>query len=239
MTAPRESVTRSATKAISWRVLATLTTFGLVYLLTGKIQAALSVSFLEVILKMLLYFFHERLWQRFDFGKKQVQPAVLWLTGLSGSGKTTIGTLLNKELTKRGFQSQWLDGDVTREFLPRTGFSKKDRDENVLRTGFMARTLEQNGIFVVATYISPYREARQKVRDMCTRYIEIYVATPLEECERRDVKGLYAKARQGLVKQFTGIDDPYEAPISPEITVDTLKESPDQAVARILAHLEI
>lgn len=233
-----ESVTRSVTKSLSWRVIASLTTFLLVFLLTGKIEAALSISALEIILKMLLYFFHERLWQRIGFGRKNTTPAVIWFTGLSGSGKSTIGKQVAEALRKQGHQVEWLDGDLTREFFPQTGFSKEERDAHVLRSGFLARTLEKNGVFVVASYISPYRDTREQVRRMCQRFIEIHVSTPLEECERRDVKGLYAKARRGQIKQFTGIDDPYEAPDRAEITVNTLTESTEQAVRRILISLE-
>lgn len=233
----RESALRSAVKAASWRVLATLATFSLVYLWTGKLEIALSVSSLEVFLKIILYFFHERVWLRIKFGQKTTKPAVLWFTGLSGSGKTTIGKALKKKLEAQQLPVEWLDGDVTREFLPQTGFSRADRDAHVIRTGFIARTLEKNGLFVVATYISPYREAREKVRSMCARFIEIHVATPLEECERRDVKGLYAKAREGKIKQFTGIDDPYEPPEKPDLIIDTQAESAEEASDRIIKFL--
>lgn len=236
MSGQRESLKRSAFKSFSWRILATLATFVLVFLFTGSLKMALSISAAEICLKVLLYFFHERFWLRVPT-RKQVKPAVLWFTGLSGSGKTTIGKLLVERLRAKGHKVQWLDGDVTREFLPKTGFSKAERDAHVVRTGFIARCLEENGIFVVATYIAPYAEARQKVRDMCQQFEEIYVATPLEECERRDVKGLYAKARQGKIQQFTGIDDPYEIPKNPSITIDTLVETPNQAVDRILSHM--
>lgn len=138
-----ESVTRSVTKSLSWRVIASLTTFLLVFLLTGKIEAALSISALEIILKMLLYFFHERLWQRIGFGRKNTTPAVIWFTGLSGSGKSTIGKQVAEALRKQGHQVEWLDGDLTREFFPQTGFSKEERDAHVLRSGFLARTLEK------------------------------------------------------------------------------------------------
>jgi len=235
----RESALRSAVKATSWRILATLATFTLVYVWTGKLETAFSVSFLEVFLKLLLYYFHERAWLRINFGQKTTKPAVLWFTGLSGSGKTTIGKALKEKLEAHGLPVEWLDGDITREFLPQTGFSKEARNAHVIRTGFIARTLEKNGLFVVATYISPYREAREKVRSMCTRFVEIHIATPLEECERRDVKGLYAKARKGEIKQFTGIDDPYEAPENPDLVIDTSKESVDAACERIIKFLAV
>ena len=235
----RESAWRSAVKATSWRVLATLATFSLVFIWTGHLQTALSVGMLEVVLKLLLYYLHERAWLRIKFGQKTTKPAVLWFTGLSGSGKTTIGKALKDKLEALGLPVEWLDGDVTRDFLPQTGFSKEERNAHVIRTGFIARTLEKNGLFVVATYISPYRDAREKVRAMCSRFVEIHVATPLEECERRDVKGLYAKAREGKISQFTGIDDPYETPEHSDLVIDTMEESAEEASKRIIKFLAL
>ncbi|CAM2069765.1 Adenylyl-sulfate kinase [Sulfidibacter corallicola] len=230
----QESWSRSAIKSFSWRALATLTTVTLVYLLTEKVELAMAAGTLEMSIKMVLYFVHERAWDRVNFGKKALPSGVIWLTGLSGSGKTTIAEALAKEMRRQGFRVDWLDGDVTRNILPQTGFSKKERDAHVLKAGFIAKTLENNGIFAIASYISPYRETRDRVRAMCRNFIEVHVATPLDTCEERDVKGLYAKARRGEIRQFTGIDDPYEAPKQPEMVVDTRRESVDQAVTRIL-----
>ena len=163
---------------------------------------------------------------------------VLWFTGLSGSGKSTIATRVNRELERRGVPVEYIDGDALREVFPNTGFTRAEREEHLRRTGYMASRLAAHGITVVASLVSPYRESREFIRRLCRDFIEIYVATPLDECERRDVKGLYARARRGEIRNFTGIDDPYEVPERPELTLDTRVLSVDQCVSRVLERLE-
>ena len=164
----------------------------------------------------------------------------LWFTGLSGSGKSTITTHLVKELRKRGSKLEVLDGDVVRENLSKgLGFSKEDRDTNIRRIAFVANLLSRNGVPVITAAISPYREIRDEARQMMDgRFIEIYVKASVEACEERDVKGLYAKARSGEIKEFTGVSDPYEEPLSPEITVETEKQTPEESARQILDFLE-
>jgi adenylylsulfate kinase len=162
---------------------------------------------------------------------------VLWFTGLSGSGKSTIATRVHETLDRRGVDVEYIDGDALREVFPNTGFSRAEREEHLRRTGYLASRLAAHGVTVVASFVSPYRESREFIRRLCPGFVEIYVATPLEECERRDVKGLYARARRGEIRNFTGIDDPYEAPERPELTLDTRALSVDQAVAEVLAHV--
>jgi adenylylsulfate kinase len=166
------------------------------------------------------------------------QPAVVWLTGLSGSGKSTLAQGLLERLSARGLRVEALDGDILRRAAPQTGFSKEDRDQHIRAAGRMASELEKSGAIVIASFISPYAGAREFVRGLCSHFIEVYVSTPLAECERRDIKGLYAKARRGEIKNFTGIDDPYEPPTSPELTIDTSRESEEQSLSRILRYLE-
>jgi adenylylsulfate kinase len=158
----------------------------------------------------------------------------LWFTGLSGSGKSTISTWVARELRRRGLRVEELDGDSIRDIFPNTGFSKADRDAHIKRVGYLASKLEQNGVFVVASFVSPYRESRDFVRGLCEDFIEVHVATPLEECEKRDVKGLYAKARRGELRNFTGIDDPYEPPTRPEVVLDTTTMTIEEAGARVM-----
>jgi adenylylsulfate kinase len=160
---------------------------------------------------------------------------VLWFTGLSGSGKSTIATRVHAELERRGVEVEYIDGDALREVFPNTGFTRAEREEHLRRTGYMASRLAAHGVAVVASLVSPYRESRDFIRKLCRDFVEIYVATPLEECERRDVKGLYARARRGELRNFTGIDDPYEPPESPELTLDTRALSVEQCVAEVLA----
>jgi len=229
----RESNGRSIVKTISWRLLATLTTAAIVYAFTGKLNIALAVGGIEVLLKLVLYYFHERTWNKISYGKKEIIPKVIWLTGLSGSGKSTIAEGLYKKIQSRGLKVEYLDGDRVRNIFPKTGFSKEERDRHVKRIGFLASMLEKNGVIVVAAFISPYEESRKFVRDLCNNFIEVHVSTPLEECKRRDIKGLYAKAEKGEIKNFTGIDDPYEVPLQPELSFDTTNITVDEAVNRI------
>ncbi len=160
---------------------------------------------------------------------------VLWFTGLSGSGKSTIAGRVHRELVRRGVDVEYIDGDALREVFPNTGFTRGEREEHLRRTGYMASRLAAHGVTVVASLVSPYRDSRAFVRQLCPDFLEIYVATPLEECERRDVKGLYARARRGEIQNFTGIDDPYEPPESPELTLDTRTLSVDECTAKVLA----
>ena len=164
----------------------------------------------------------------------------LWFTGLSGSGKSTITTHLVKELRRRGSKLEVLDGDVVRENLSKgLGFSKEDRDTNIRRIAFVADLLSRNGVPVITAAISPYRELRDEARQlMGDRFIEAYVKVSLEEAERRDVKGLYAKARAGEIKEFTGVSDPYEPPENPELVIETEQQSPEESAQQILAYLE-
>lgn len=170
--------------------------------------------------------------------ENRLKPTVLWFTGLSGSGKSTISEKVYTILKEKGYEVEHLDGDAVREIFPTTGFSKEERNSHIKKVGFIAGLLQKHGVFVVASFISPYKEARDFVRNLCEDFTEIYISTPLEECERRDVKGLYAKARKGEIKNFTGISDPYEVPENPELEIDTTGISVDEAVESVFEYLE-
>ena len=162
----------------------------------------------------------------------------VWFTGLSGAGKSTIADIVVAQLRERGRYVELLDGDEVRKHLSKgLGFSKADRDTNVLRIGFVASLLARNGVVAVTAAISPYREIRNEVRGWITNFVEVHVATSLADCEARDVKGLYAKARAGEIKGFTGVDDPYEPPLGPEVTLDTSKLSVQECVDKIIDKL--
>jgi adenylyl-sulfate kinase len=164
---------------------------------------------------------------------------VLWMTGLSGAGKTTLALALEPELKKREVLIERLDGDIVREDLTRDlGFSKEDRDENIRRVTFVAKLLSRNGVGVVASFISPYQETRDYVRGQVTNFVEVFVHAPLETVIERDVKGLYQKAIAGEIPNFTGISDPYEAPENPEIIVNTAEQSLAESVETVLGRLE-
>ena len=234
----KESRLRSVLKTISWRFWATVTTMLLVYIFTVKITIAATIGGIEVVLKIFLYFIHERTWDRVRFGKKEISPFVLWFTGLPSSGKTTLADNVSRKLTKNGFKVERLDGDRVRNIFPNTGFSKEERNLHIQRVGSLASILEKNGTVVVASFISPYTETRDFVRTLCQSFIEIFMATPLEECEKRDNKGLYKKARKGEIKYFTGIDDPYEVPTNPEMIIDTTNESVEKSAEKIMRYLK-
>jgi adenylylsulfate kinase len=167
------------------------------------------------------------------------KSVILWLTGLSGAGKTTIARGIESKLKARNCLVEVLDGDEMRTQISKElGFTKEDRETNMRRLGFVANLLSRNGIIAIVAAISPYRFVRDEIRVLNENFIEIYVDTPLEICEARDVKGLYAKARSGQIKNFTGLEDPYEAPLNPEIICRTTKESVEECVDKVIAELE-
>jgi adenylyl-sulfate kinase len=164
---------------------------------------------------------------------------VLWFTGLSGAGKTSVATPLTEMLKARGLKIERLDGDVVRQSLTRDlGFSKEDRDKNIERVTFVAKLLSRNGVGVLASFISPYRETRAMIQRETTNFIEVFVNAPLEVCAERDVKGMYAKAFAGEIKNFTGVSDPYEEPLNPNILLNTHEETVEESVAKCVAYLE-
>jgi adenylyl-sulfate kinase len=164
----------------------------------------------------------------------------LWFTGLSGAGKTTVSKLVEQEIRDRGHRVEVLDGDVVRENLSKgLGFSKEDRDTNIRRIAFVADLLSRNGVPVITAAISPYRELRDEARQkMGDRFVEAFVKASVETCAERDTKGLYAKAFRGEIKEFTGVSDPYEPPLDPEVTLETENESPEESAGKIIAYLE-
>ena len=163
----------------------------------------------------------------------------MWFTGMSGAGKSTISGLIEERLRAAGAKVEVLDGDVVRTRLSKgLGFSKEDRDENIRRIGFVCELLSRNGVIAVVAAISPYRNVREEIRSRIDNFVEVYVECPIEVLAARDVKGLYKKAIAGEIQQFTGITDPYEPPLQPEVVVNSSRETPQESAARIWATLE-
>ena len=162
----------------------------------------------------------------------------LWFTGLPCSGKSAVADLLAERLKDRGYRVERLDGDIVRQSLSRDlGFSKEDREENIRRVAFVAKLLTRNDVFVLTSFISPYRDVRAHARREIGRFLEVYTKCSLEECLRRDVKGMYKKAIEGQIKEFTGVSDPYEEPVDPEILLETDKETLEESAAKVLAKM--
>lgn len=169
----------------------------------------------------------------------QQQGFTIWFTGLSGAGKSTVARIIENELRQRALKVEVLDGDVVRTNLSKgLGFSKEDRDTNIRRIGFVCQLLSRNEVIAIAAAISPYRAIRDEVRANVGNFVEVYVSCPLDTLVERDVKGLYKKALAGEIANFTGVSDPYEAPLNPEVTIESNKETPEQSAAKLLAYLE-
>ena len=233
----RETSGRSVAKALSYRLSGSLTTVLVAYLFTREAGLALTIGGLDVVFKLAVYFIHERIWNKIRFGRHEVKPIVVWITGLSGSGKTSIAAKVTERLRAMHFHVEHLDGDTVRQLFPSTGFSKHDVDEHIRRVGYLASKLEAHGVFVVASFISPYGESRDFVRGLCRNFVLVHLATPVEVCEKRDTQGLFAKARRGEISHFPGVDLIYEPPSNPSLVLDTSVVSVDDAVDRLMVEL--
>ncbi len=167
---------------------------------------------------------------------------MIWLTGLPAAGKTTLAKALKEELQKAGKRVELLDGDEVRRWLsPEAGFSKEDRERHLMRVAYVSRLLARNGVAVIASFVSPYRGVRRRIREVVekdAKFIEVYVRCPLEVAMERDPKGLYKRALAGEIENFTGVDDPYEEPENPEVLVDSNKMTLDKEVETVLSHLK-
>ncbi|MEJ5377705.1 MAG: adenylyl-sulfate kinase [bacterium] len=163
----------------------------------------------------------------------------VWFTGLTAAGKTTVARLVARELLERGFRVELLDGDEVRKNLSQgLGFSREDRDRNVLRIGYVCKLLSRNGVVAIAAAVSPYRETREKLRADIGNFVEVYVSCPIQVCSERDYKGIYKALQEGRISQVSGLDDPYEEPQNPEVIIRTHQETPEESAAKVITALE-
>ena len=234
----KETNTRSIVKGISWRIVATTTTIVIVYVFFGRLDLAIAAGLIETILKVALYWGHEKVWQKIHWGKKRIEPFNLWFTGLPLSGKTTIADKVYAELEKLHIPIERLDSKDIRNLIPDIGFSREDRNRHMHRIGFLIQKLQKNSISTVASFVSPYRESRKAIREMVKNNIVVYVKADVETCKARDYKGVYKKAMAGELQNFTGINDVYEEPQHAEIVIDTDKLSPDEAAEIIVRYVK-
>lgn len=222
-------------KSIVYRTFTFVLTFLIAFLFIGNIQKALTLGLFDTFFKIFSYYYFDMVWKKFT--KNKYQTCVIHLTGLSGSGKTTIANILHQKLKKKDIQSIVLDGDELRNVIKGTGFDKESRLKHIFSVGYIASLFEKQDIITITSLISPFEEARQQCRKMAKNFVEIYINTPIEECEKRDVKGLYKKARKGEIKDFTGIDSPYEPPTNPELIIITIDKKPEDCAEEILKYL--
>ena len=216
-------------KTIAWYILAAPATALLVYILIGQIDIAAIICAVVLLINLLLYTINKRI----HAVNGQLSPFVLWFTGLPCSGKSTLANMTYHYLKEKKYRVEQLDGDTVRSILPETGFTRDARNNHIKRVGYLTSVLEKNGIIVIASFVSPYRESRNFVREICNSFVEVFVDASVEECEKRDVKGLYKRARSGEIINFTGISDPYEAPEDPELTVNTDRENKKESFDKI------
>jgi adenylylsulfate kinase len=223
-------------KSVVYRGLSISFTFGIAFLLTGELIVSGGIAVLDLLFKTGAYYFFEIIWNKII--SKKVKHTI-WFNGLSGSGKTTIGKKLVEYFENQNKKVFLLDGDVLRDGLNKgLGFSVEDRIENLRRAAEVAKILNQNGVIVVATFITPTNEMRDKIANIIPNVKFVHLETSLEECEARDVKGLYAKARAGEIKDFTGLDSPFEDMPHAWLNIDTTNETVEESAKRILNKLE-
>ena len=229
---------RSILKGISWRFFATTTTIIIVYVFFGRLDLAIAAGLLETVAKIGLYWAHERAWFKIKWGRKKIEPFNIWFTGLPLSGKTTIADAVYKELEKLDIPIERIDSKDIRDIAPNIGFSREDRNRHMHRIGHLIKTLQNNSVSTVASFVSPYRESRKAIRDMVKNNVVVYVKADIETCKSRDYKGVYAKAISGELKNFSGVNDVYEEPQHAEITINTDNTSVEEATIIIVKYIK-
>ena len=234
----KETNKRSIVKGLSWRVLATTTTICIVYFFFDRLDLAIAAGMIETVLKVALYWLHERVWFRIRWGRKRIEPFNIWFTGIPLSGKTTIADKVYKELQKLDIPLERLDSKDIRNVVPNIGFTREDRNRHMKRIGHLIKTLQKNSISTVSSFVSPYRESRKAIRDMVENNIVVYLKADIESCKQRDYKGVYEKALQGELQNFSGVNDIYEEPQYAEIVIDTDELSVEESIKIIIKYIK-
>ena len=234
----KETNKRSIVKGITWRVIATTTTILIVYFFFDRLDLAIAAGAIETVLKIGLFWVHERAWFKIRWGNKRIEPFNLWFTGLPLSGKTTIADKVFDELETLHIPLERIDSKDIRDLIPNIGYSRDDRNRHMHRIGNLISTLQNNSISTVASFVSPYKESRRAIREMVNNNIVVYVKADVETCKTRDYKGAYAKALSGELKNFPGVDEVYEEPEHAEIVIDTDKMNVDEAVDIIVKYVK-
>ena len=234
-----ETKTRSLLKAISWRIFATTTTTIIVYIFFKRLDLAIAAGAVESVAKIIIYFIHERLWNKIKIGKKKIEPFVLWFTGLPKSGKTAIADAVFEKLKKYDhIPIERIDSKDIRDLIPEIGFDRESRKIHLKRVGILIKRLQKNYTSVVASFVSPYKETRDCLRDMTENFIEIYVKASLETCMKRDKKGVYKEAIEGKRKNFTGVSDNYDEPENPDLVLDTEQLSVEESAQKVVEFIK-
>jgi len=233
-----ETRARTIIKTISWRVTATLTTIAIVLAITGRINVALQIGVIEVFMKILVYYLHERVWTNMTFGIKEKPPLVLWFTGLSGCGKSQLSQAIYEKLQRKKIRAEYFDGRKIREIFPEIGYAPNKRKEHIKQIGSLVKILENNYTTVVGSFESPYEESRAYLRNNLKNYIEIYVYATLDYCIKNDTRGLYRKALSGELDNFVGVSIKYEEPKNPNIKIDFEHQTVEDSTNQIITYLE-
>lgn len=228
-----ENKSRTIAKSISWRFLATLTTFTLVYIFTGKLDTAIEIGALEVVLKMIIYYFHERIWAKVKFGINFKKPFVILITGLSGSGKATVSIALETYLASKKINVELLRGDKIRKILPEFGYTIDQRKDHIHRILDFTKILVNNNTNVIISIEAPFEESRQRIKETFENYYEIYLSAPLEYCKKNDTKGLYERAINGDIDNFVGVNINYEVPKNADFEINITKDDINEKIEKI------
>ena len=234
----KETNIRSIVKGVSWRFIATGTTVIIVYLFFGRLDLAIMAGLIESVIKVALFWGHEKVWHRVRWGKKRIEPFNLWFTGLPLSGKTVIADRVYAKLQKYDLPLERLDSKDIRELIPNIGYNREDRNRHMYRIAHLIKTLQNNSISTVASFVSPYRESRKAIREMVKQNVVVYIKTDIETCKQRDYKGVYKKAIEGKLKNFSGINDVYEEPKQAEIVIDTTTMSIEEASEIVVQYIK-